>query len=99
MKKNKVYKTERIEIRCTKAQKKILTKNAQKENTTISNYLLSRTIADLENVKVTRKWIADKIITINAVNEIYHLVIKYGDENLAMQVKEIMRQMEVNEVG
>lgn len=95
----KINRTERIELRCTEEEKKTLTRYAKKEKTTVSNYILSRAIVDSENGKWVKNLIADEIVILNAMNEIYHLVVKTGDEKLKAQVKELMNQMEVNKIG
>lgn len=97
--KRKINRTARIELRCTEEEKKILIEYAQKDKTTVSNYILSRAMEDLDNTKGLKKLITDKIAALNIANEIYHLVTRSGDEKLEMQVKELISQMEVNEIG
>lgn len=97
--KKKINRTSRIELRCTEEEKKMLIEYAQKGRTTISNYILSRAMEDLDNAKGIKELITDKIEALNIANEIYHLVTRNGDEKLKMQVKELMSQIGVDELG
>lgn len=85
-------KKEVINIRCTEFQKSKIHKEAEKRQMNVSEYLLTKALEKPTENKVSTGEITDWVDNITTINELYHLLLKTGDEVQIAEAKKLLAQ-------
>lgn len=82
-------RTEQIHIRCTKGEKRILQKEAETYDTTISEYVLSKALKQSSSTSSM-----DCVILTETINQMLRLISKSGNEILKSEVQKLLEKEE-----
>lgn len=89
-----MIKDEFIKIRISKKDKETLMKLSQRENESLSSFILRKSLC---HESVSGNTLSQQINTINFINEIYHKVSKSDNEKLRKEVATICNTYLLNQ--
>ena len=85
-----VTKNKCIIIRVTEKEKEKLTELSHNCNKSVSNYMLQKSLHEDSELSILPP---DKINIINCMNEIYHVVQKFGNQELTENITSLYKNL------
>lgn len=85
-------KKEVITLRCTKEEKLRIQNQAAEKQMNLSTYLLTKALETCTEKKLSTGEIKDWVDGITIANELYHLLLKTGEETLIAKAKVLLEE-------